>query len=360
MFNRRSMKIVNIFVLLFFLSLFFNSSAAAINVKPGDTITFKIRNNANSAGPMEGVSVSIESQPSFVSLEGTLPFPSTISPKDTEELKFRVQCVNQNASGTLKIKVTHNMQTAGFGCTPKEWKKTVKLSVSGCDDKDPCTIDHCDLSKGGCWYEDDTNNPECDTDNSDPTFIQRPRGGNSPSTYKTPYQFSPTSSPDVQDTLEIDYTVTHTSQVSILIYDYDGTLVRTLMNSEIRNAGDIIDIWNGRDDSEELVPDGIYRFIISGVNIENTLDEWSITGEIIIDNTAPTANIEFIKADTPQFGYYTAVGTVSDSHFDAYCLDIYNDDVDITTTYNHFSISTWPKVFQDFFIATIHIKTKYY
>ena len=110
------------------------------------------------------------------------------------------------------------------------------------------------------------------------------------------------------------------------------------MNSEIRNAGDIINIWNGRDDSEELVPDGIYRFIISGVNIENTLDEWSITGEIIIDNTAPIANIEFIKADTPQFGYYTVVGTVSDSHFDAYCLDIYNDDVDITTSYNHFSI----------------------
>ena len=78
-------------------SLFFNSSSVATNVKPGDTITFKIRNNANSAGPMEGVSVSIESQPSFVSMEATLPFPPTISPGDSKELKFRVQCVDQNA-----------------------------------------------------------------------------------------------------------------------------------------------------------------------------------------------------------------------------------------------------------------------
>jgi len=158
----------------------------------------------DSAGHMEGVTVAILQKPPFVYL--TISIPGTI-PKDTPaELQFTVQSVNQDSSGTFKIKVTHNMQTKGLFCTPEEWEKTVEPSVSSCDDNDP----------------------DRDIDNSDSTFLQCPIGGDSPSTCETPYQFSPTSSPDVQDTLEIDYNVTHTSQVSILIYDYDGTLVRTL------------------------------------------------------------------------------------------------------------------------------------
>ena len=190
-----------------------------------------------------------------------------------------------------------------------------------CDDGDSCTNDYCDPVTGECQ---NIPIPGCDVDNSDPTYIQYPRGA-TPLADEIPYQFSPASSPESKDTLAIDYDVAQSSLISILIYDSNGNLIRTLVNQEIRDLGSHVDVWDGRKDSGELAPDGTYQFIINGVNSQNPLDTWQSTGDIVIDNFPPTAKIDFIKSDTPEYGHYTIIGTAVDEHFEKYFIECFNE-----------------------------------
>ena len=190
-----------------------------------------------------------------------------------------------------------------------------------CNDGDSCTNDYCDPATGECQ---NIPIPGCDVDNSDPTYIQYPRGG-TPLANEIPYQFSPASSPESKDTLAIDYDVAQSSLVSILIYDSNGNLIRTLVNQAIRNPGNHVDVWDGRNNSGELASDGTYQFIINGVNSQNPLDTWQSTGDIVIDNFPPTAKIDFIKSDTPEYGHYTIIGTAVDEHFEKYFIECFNE-----------------------------------
>lgn len=55
-----------------------------------------------------------------------------------------------------------------------------------CGESSKCTTVSCD-PETGCKTESD---PNCDKDNSDPTYIQLPRGGDTPPLDESPYQFS--------------------------------------------------------------------------------------------------------------------------------------------------------------------------
>ncbi|MDM8541001.1 FlgD immunoglobulin-like domain containing protein [Desulfococcaceae bacterium HSG9] len=215
--------------------------------------------------------------------------------------------------------------------------KDKKIVTKQCpeDGPDGCPIYACNSEAGGiceAHYAQD-----CETDNSDPTYIQPPNTI-APNRDETSFQFSPVSSPGQKDALNIDYDVPQSSLVTLLIYDSNDNLIRTLLNKALRNAGRHTDIWNGRNDAGELVPDGIYRFVISGVNAHNALDTWEISGEIIIDNTPPAAEISFIKAHFPLFGHYTLVGTASDEHLDISYVEWLKDNIHEDIDYNHISV----------------------
>ena len=102
-------------------SLFFNSSSVATNVKPGDTITFKIRKRQQRW--------SYGRRKCFNRVAAVICFHGSYTSFPAHHIARRQQ--GAQIQGTmcrpkcLQIKVTHNMQTAGFGCTPEEWEKTV-------------------------------------------------------------------------------------------------------------------------------------------------------------------------------------------------------------------------------------------
>ena len=203
------------------------------------------------------------------------------------------------------------------------------------DGPDGCPIYACNSEAGGkCEAHYAT---DCETDNADPTYIQPPNT-TAPNRDETSFQFSPVSSPGQKDALNIDYDVLQASLVTILIYDNNDNLIRTLINKALKNAGRHTEIWDGRNDAGELVPDGIYRFVISGVNAHNALDTWEISDEIIIDNTPPAAEISFIKAHFPQSGHYTLVGMASDEHLDISYVEWLKDNIHEDIDYNHISV----------------------
>lgn len=209
--------------------------------------------------------------------------------------------------------------------------KNGKIVSKDCGEGDNCTTVYCDPDSG-CQSESD---PNCDKDNSDPTYIQLPRGQDVPFANETKYQFSPSSSPLIQDYLEIGYEIKYPSMVSALIYDANGTLIRTLANNEIRDSGSYIDEWDGRDDEGRLVPDGAYHFIINGVNIKDVSDTWELSDEIIIDSNPPAADIVFIKEDTPKYDYYTIMGTALDEHFAIYYIELLKDEEYVSIEYGY-------------------------
>jgi flagellar hook assembly protein FlgD len=60
----------------------------------------------------------------------------------------------------------------------------------------------------------------------------------------------------------ITLTIGDAAVITIWIIDADGNVVRTLVFDESRAAGTYEDIWDGRNDAGQLVPDGAYFFLI--------------------------------------------------------------------------------------------------
>ena len=50
------------------------------------------------------------------------------------------------------------------------------------------------------------------------------------------------------------------SDVSVLIYNLRGNLIKNLVENEIQNAGDYQIIWNGTDDLGSRVSSGVYYY----------------------------------------------------------------------------------------------------
>ena len=75
--------------------------------------------------------------------------------------------------------------------------------------------------------------------------------------YAFPTPFSPGS-----ETVRIKYSLQYASNVTIQILDFGMNLVKTLIQNAPRNAGTIFDLWNGRDDKGNTVPNGVYFYRI--------------------------------------------------------------------------------------------------
>ncbi|MEW6620094.1 MAG: 6-bladed beta-propeller, partial [bacterium] len=100
----------------------------------------------------------------------------------------------------------------------------------------------------------------------------------------SPMLFSPNSDGKF-DTTTISYTIPETAHVTINIYDKDGNLVRNLVNED-RPAGTQTKVWDGKDDSDKVVADGEYTYVINAVNALNYHAPQK-KGNVWIDNSPP-------------------------------------------------------------------------
>ncbi len=69
--------------------------------------------------------------------------------------------------------------------------------------------------------------------------------------------------------LNIFFRLTEDAKVTVLIYDPDYDVVRTLIDQQERPAGTINVVWDGRDDSGTMVPDEAYLFTITAEGSNN-------------------------------------------------------------------------------------------
>ena len=68
--------------------------------------------------------------------------------------------------------------------------------------------------------------------------------------------------PEGGGTTDIEYTLTADALLTIRIYDMNDDLVRTLIDNQARTPGTYSEEWNGKDDSGNIVPDGVYYLIV--------------------------------------------------------------------------------------------------
>ncbi|MFA5144007.1 MAG: FlgD immunoglobulin-like domain containing protein [Candidatus Omnitrophota bacterium] len=68
--------------------------------------------------------------------------------------------------------------------------------------------------------------------------------------------------PYVGDTVSIIYQMAKSSVLTIKVYDPSNSPVRTLISNQSRQAGAHSEVWNGRDNANQIVNDGPYYFVI--------------------------------------------------------------------------------------------------
>ena len=71
--------------------------------------------------------------------------------------------------------------------------------------------------------------------------------------------------PYLSDTVNISYTMGREGNLSIKIYNDEDFLIRTLISGETRAVGEHTEVWDGKTDSGNIVPDGPYYFEIEDI-----------------------------------------------------------------------------------------------
>ena len=168
-----------------------------------------------------------------------------------------------------------------------------------------------------------------DYDNPDPTFLQMHGKVYKQSFHTITRYSSPTSSRFMNDTVDIEYDLSQSSLISLIIYNYNGEIVRTILSNELRDAGTQLEQWDGTDETNTLVEDGKYYFLITNMNAMNSRNHWSQMGIIVIDNILPTIQIDHIKANLNKYDEYEIIGSVFDENLHSYRITCYNDNENI-------------------------------
>ncbi|KPA14962.1 PKD domain protein, partial [Candidatus Magnetomorum sp. HK-1] len=210
--------------------------------------------------------------------------------------------------------------------------------LHSCDKGDPCYTYPRNNTTGECLSPVKKQACLPPIINHDPTYIQYPLSTGNPEEDLIDNIFSPASSSPQNNLLELKYSIEKSSIISIIIYNNDGEVIRTIIQNEKRNAGSQVEIWDGFDETGRPVLDGSYKCIINGVNIKNALDYWTISDKIVVDNMLPVAEISVIQTDTPKYDYYTISGTAWDDNFKSYYLECLNQDYHVYVDFKYVSI----------------------
>ncbi|MBU0561342.1 MAG: hypothetical protein KJ799_15280 [Bacteroidetes bacterium] len=95
-------------------------------------------------------------------------------------------------------------------------------------------------------------------------FLASPELKSKTETYAFPNPFSP-----LQRSVKIKYSLESSKDVTIRIMDFGMNLVRTLIQNAPRGASsDLIEFWDGKDDNQNLVPNGVYFYRIDAGSAE--------------------------------------------------------------------------------------------
>lgn len=106
----------------------------------------------------------------------------------------------------------------------------------------------------------------------------------------TPDPFSPKDKNGVKDQSSIEYVISEKGKVTISIFDnsFEPVLVKSLLVEKDVESGNNLEVWDGKDDDGNFVPDGTYLVEISGQDLAgNKAVVENIPLNITVDNTAP-------------------------------------------------------------------------
>lgn len=107
--------------------------------------------------------------------------------------------------------------------------------------------------------------------------------------------------PSAGQQVELTYQLESDERVSVHVYDPDNGWVRTLVDSEEREAGLQVESWDGRDIDGEVVPDEAYYFVIetsSGEIYDPTTFSGGEVGDVLkveLDHEGGTINYRLPK-----------------------------------------------------------------
>lgn len=83
------------------------------------------------------------------------------------------------------------------------------------------------------------------------------------------YNFPNPFNPENQNT-QIRYYLLKPETVTITLYDVGGTTIRTLVEKELKNAGEHVeDAWDGKDESGNFLPNGIYYARVNSESLDH-------------------------------------------------------------------------------------------
>ncbi len=85
--------------------------------------------------------------------------------------------------------------------------------------------------------------------------------------------------------------------------------------------------WNGRNQSNVIVPDGVYNYQVAITNVASGASTVSLIGTVTVDRTVPTASFASPAANAVISGSVTVTGTATDTNFLSYELEYGAGDV---------------------------------
>lgn len=107
-------------------------------------------------------------------------------------------------------------------------------------------------------------------------------------------------STQVASEVGVSYTLSKGSNVTIDILDSKGTVIKNVVNNVLKNKGTNSFSWNGKNSSNVLQPNGTYVYRINAKDSNGNAAQ-SLTGKIIIDNSAPgISGVSVLSSYYPQ------------------------------------------------------------
>jgi len=124
------------------------------------------------------------------------------------------------------------------------------------------------------------------------------------------------------DSLEVHYSIDEYATVDVEVVK-DEALVRTLAAGEPHPGGTAGFLWDGRDDSGAIVPDGAYKIRVSAIDSCGNFAQEGIT--VSVDGTPPTVIITTPQPEDTLGIIVEARGTAYDRNFASYVFEARED-----------------------------------
>jgi fibronectin type 3 domain-containing protein/flagellar hook assembly protein FlgD len=142
---------------------------------------------------------------------------------------------------------------------------------------------------------------------------------------------------DMNVNYQIDEYATVDVKVFRLLEDSDGsyvldsTPVRTIVSGQQHLGGTETTLWDGKDDSNTTVPDGLYAVAVFATDsCNNANSDWV---DVEVDNSPPVTVITYPGLSDPLGNIVEVKGTADDLHFQRYTLEAGQGDNPDTWTF---------------------------